>query len=68
MQVNDKKVNSIDTQNRLISVKVKDKDARAASISLFEMNPSVIYLYEDNNRNTRTICQICSKLKVKTPE
>ena len=27
MQVNDKKVNSIDTQNRLISVKVKDKDA-----------------------------------------
>ena len=57
MQVNDKKVNSIDTQNRLISVKVKDKDARAASISLFEMNPSVIYLYEDNNSNTRTICQ-----------
>ena len=68
MQVNDKKVNSIDTQNRLRSVKVKDKDARAASISLFEMNPSVIYLYEDNNSNTRTICQICSKLKVKTPE
>ena len=26
------------------------------------------YMFKDNNRNTRTRCEICSKLTVKTPE
>ena len=31
-------------------------------------NPVDIYLLKTNNRNTRTRCEICSKLKIKTPE
>ena len=27
-----------------------------------------IYLFKVDNRNTRTICEVCSKLKIKTPE
>ena len=27
-----------------------------------------IYLFKVNSRNTRTICEICSKLTIKTPE
>ena len=30
--------------------------------------PADIYLLKVNNRNTRTRCEICSNLKVKTPE
>ena len=31
-------------------------------------NPAGIYLLKVNNRNTRTGCEICSKLTIKTPE
>ena len=31
-------------------------------------NPVGIYLLKLNNRNTRTNCEICSKLTIKTPE
>ena len=31
-------------------------------------NPASIYLLKVNNRNTRTRCEICSKLTIKTPE
>ena len=31
-------------------------------------NPAGIYLLKVNNRNTRTRCEICSKLTIKTPE
>ena len=31
-------------------------------------NPAGIYLLKVNNRNTRTSCEICSKLTIKTPE
>ena len=27
-----------------------------------------IYLFKDNNRNTRKKCEICLKLTIKTPE
>ena len=27
-----------------------------------------LYLFKDNNGNTRTMCEICSKLTIKTPE
>ena len=30
--------------------------------------PASIYLLKVNNRNTRTRCEICSKLTIKTPE
>ena len=32
------------------------------------MFPVGIYLFHVNNRNTRTMCEICSKLIIKTPE
>ena len=32
------------------------------------VNPVGIYLLKVNNRNTRTRCEICSKLTIKTPE
>ena len=31
-------------------------------------SPTDIYLLKVNNRKTRTICGICSKLAIKTPE
>ena len=31
------------------------------------LNPAGIYLHKINNRNSRTRCEICSKLKLKTP-
>ena len=30
--------------------------------------PANIHLFKVNNRNTRTRCEICSKLAIKTPE
>ena len=30
--------------------------------------PLGIYIFKVNNRNTRTKCEICSKLIIKTPE
>ena len=38
------------------------------SILLFRDFPGEIYLFNVNNRNTRTMCEICSKLKTKTPK
>ena len=32
------------------------------------MTPAGIYLFKVNNRNTRTRCEICSKLTINTPE
>ena len=31
-------------------------------------NPTSNYMFKVNNRNTRTKCDICSKLTIKTPE
>ena len=30
--------------------------------------PACSYLFKVNNRNTKTRCEICSKLTIKTPE
>ena len=38
------------------------------SINLRYPLPAVIYLLKVNNKNTRTKCEICSKLTIKTPE
>ena len=34
----------------------------------FYTHPAGIYLFKVNNRNTRTRCEICSKLTINTPE
>ena len=34
----------------------------------FVSYPASIYMLKVNNRNTRTRCEICSKLTIKTPE
>ena len=34
----------------------------------FNYIPAGIYLFKVNNRNTRTRCEICSKLTINTPE
>ena len=35
---------------------------------VLKTNPAGIYLRKVNNRNTRTRCEICSMLTIKTPE
>ena len=37
-------------------------------MKVFHANPTNIYLFKVNNRNTRKRCEICSKLTIKTPE
>ena len=41
---------------------------KAPSEEFFSPYPTNIYLPKANNRNTRNICEICSKLTIKTPE
>ena len=36
--------------------------------ALNRFNPGGIYFFKVNNRNTQTTCDICLKLKRKTPE
>ena len=38
------------------------------SDNLFSMVPAGIYLLKVCNKNTRTRCEMCSKVTVKTPE
>ena len=35
---------------------------------IWRRNPAGNYMFKVNNRNTRTRCEICSKLTIKTPE
>ena len=37
-------------------------------IFLQNSNPTGNYMFKVNNRNTKTKCEICSKLTIKTPE
>ena len=32
------------------------------------INPAGNYMLKVNNRNTKTRCEVCSKLEIKTPE
>ena len=38
------------------------------TLEIIYVFPVDIYLLKVNNRNTRTRCEICSKLTIKTPE
>ena len=35
---------------------------------VLRLTPIGIYMFKVNNGSTRTICEICSKLAIKTPE
>ena len=37
-------------------------------LAFFRTNPTGNYIFKVNIRNTRTSCEICSKLTIKTPE
>ena len=39
-----------------------------AIVAFRRVNPVNIYLFKVNNGNTIRICEICSKLTIKTPE
>ena len=44
------------------------KKSLREKIDYFSQIPVDIYLLKVNNRNTKTRCEICSKLTIKTPE
>ena len=50
----------------------KDNDYRgkrmAVRVKCKGYYPAGNYMFKVNNRNTRTRCEICSKLTIKTPE
>ena len=33
-----------------------------------KLNPVGNYMFKVNNKNTKTKCEVCPKLKIKTPE
>ena len=37
-------------------------------MNISKKKPANIYLFKVNNKNTRKMCEICSKLTIKTPE
>ena len=41
---------------------------KAVAKVFLQTSPAGNYLFKVNHRNTRTRCEICSKLKIKTPE
>ena len=51
---------------------IKTKDMYLKSVenlsTNFVFNPVGIYIFKVNKRNTRTRCELCSKLTIKTPE
>ena len=44
------------------------KNVKNMILAILWSCPAGIYLLKVNNRNTRTRCEICSKLTIKTPE
>ena len=46
----------------------EQKEVRIDGGTSDSRNPAGIYLFKVDNRNTRTRCEICSKLTIKTPE
>ena len=52
----------------LIAVKTEKQKNGTLVRKGLSIHPANIYLFKVNNRNTRKICKICSKLTIKTPE
>ena len=64
-KVNNRKTRKI-CSKLTIETQEKDHCCQEYSKSAIEF-PADIYLLKFNNRNTRTRCEICSKLAIKTP-
>ena len=47
---------------------VPESQSERGIYSISSQYPTGIYLSKFNNRNTRTMCEICSKLTIKTTE
>ena len=51
-----------------ILVEAERIEKEEVKLQLKEVNLAGNYMFKVNNRNTRTRCEICSKLTIKTPE
>ena len=51
-----------------ILVEAERIEKEEVKLQLKEVNLAGNYMFKVNNRNTRTRCEICSKLTMKTPE
>ena len=45
-----------------------EEPCRKKFVVNFSIFPAGIYLFKDNNRNISSMCEICLKLTIKTPE
>ena len=61
-------VNRVLTEVVNRSIPTVDLNSRQSVELLINGNPAGICICKINNRNTRTRCEICSKLTIKTPE
>ena len=53
----------------IYSVTVTTQRLRQVNLEMFQrQNPADNYMCKFNNKNTKTRCEICSKLTIKTPE
>ena len=50
------------------SLKINEFNAFSSLIDIFSNKAACNYMLKVNNRNTKTSCEICSKLTIKTPE
>ena len=51
----------------MVSSKMVSSEMATSSNNIYNVNPAGNYMFKVNNRNTRTRCEICSKLTIKTP-
>ena len=51
-----------------MELKIIDKGKNSKKLKQNLINPAGNYMFKVNNRNTRTRCEICLKLIIKTPE
>ena len=57
-----------DSETLFLTESQENQDIQTTPLLHSDNNPAGIYLLKVNNRNTRTRCEICSKLTIKTPE
>ena len=55
-------------ENHISIRKIKEAYPEITRQFPFYISPAGNYMFKVNNRNTRTRCEICSKLTIKTPE
>ena len=50
------------------SLKINEFNAFSSLVNIFSNKAADNYMLKVNNRNTRTSCEVCSKVTIKTPE